>query len=352
LTTADPAPRPRTFRIVLGAAMAAALLLLALLGLHADSTPLLVLILALAALVPAALGLGFAALFARASASALANHPRTLGALAALTTLGLAYAVGVMLLDRTLAAQAYGDAYADCRKVWSTRGLVDAAQSRVAAAGNTPATVKLAFARGAPGVEVDIYYDPALADFVVAHDFPYELKDGVLLMLDELLAQTDPTKHYWLDFKRHGRLSRAQAEAAAVRLAAIAERAGIARARLWVEGTEPFNLMPFVHAGFRTIFDVHPPADSNPFTPLATQLHKAVFLAGGFTVMGMNYGSQEAPIHGPVARQLLGDIPVFLYHVPTDRALLAELVRIPQVRVVMPGDHSADVYDIDACSAP
>jgi hypothetical protein len=152
----------------------------------------------------------------------------------------------------------------------------------------------------------------------------------VLLMLDELLAQTDPTKHYWLDFKRHGRLSRAQAEAAAVRLAAIAERAGIARARLWVEGTEPFNLMPFVHAGFRTIFDVHPPADSNPFTPLATQLHKAVFLAGGFTVMGMNYGSQEAPIHGPVARQLLGDIPVFLYHVPTDRALLAELVRILQ----------------------
>ena len=224
--------------------------------------------------------------------------------------------------------------------------------TKVASAGNTPATINNAFAHGAPGVEVDVYYDPALADFVVSHDFPYEKKvDGGLLMLGSLLAQTDPTKHYWLDFKRHGRLTRDQAEAAAARLTEIATTTGIARERLWIEGTEPFNLMPFKRAGFSVIFDVHPPRDDHPLTPFVTQLHKVVYLLGGFTVMGMNYGTEEAPIYGPVARRLLGDIPVFLYHVPTDRDLLTRVAHLPQVRVLMAGDHSANMYDIDACIA-
>ena len=326
--------------------------LVALIGLHADSAPILLAILALALLVPLTLWLAFATRFARARGGALARHPHASGAVAMLATLVTAYLFGVAALDRALAAQTFSGAYADCHKVWATRGLVDARLSTVASAGNSPATINNAFAHGAPGVEVDVYYDPALADFVVSHDFPYEQKGGALLTLERLLAQTDPAKHYWLDFKRHGQLSRAQTEAAAARLGAIADRAGVARPRVWVEGTEPFNLMPFARARFSIIFDVHPPADDAWLTPLATQLHKAVFLAGGFTVMGMNYGTIEAPIYGPVARQLLGAIPVFLYHVPTDRGLLAELVRIPAVRVAMSGDHSADVYDINACNAP
>lgn len=351
MTTADPAPAPHAFLFALGALNFAGLLLLALLALRADSTPILLTILALAALAPVTLWLAYALQFARARSASLKRHPHALGGLAALATLGLAYGLGVAALDRALAVERFGAAYADCHKVWATRGLVDAARSSVASAGNTPTTVNAAFAHGAPGVEVDVYYDPVIADFIVSHDFPYELKDGALLTLERLLAQTSPTKDYWLDFKRHGQLTRAQAEGAAARLAAIADGAGMDRLRFWVEGTEPFNMLPFVRAGFRTIFDVHPPADASLLTPLAAQLHKAVFLAGGFTVMGMNYGSQDAPIYGPVTRQLLGEIPVFLYHVPTDRRLLAELVRIPQVRVVMAGDHSADVYDINACNA-
>jgi hypothetical protein len=330
----------------------AGLLLGSLLALGANSAPILLTILAAAVFFAVSLWLAFAVQFARARSVALSRYPHAFGMLAALATLGVAYGIGVAALDRALAAEGFNTAVVDCHKVWSTRGLVDAAQSAIAAAGNTPATINKAFAHGAPGVEVDVYYDPALADFIVSHDFPYELKDGAILTLERLLTLTDPTKDYWLDFKRHGRLTRAQARDAAIRLAAIADRVGMGRMRFWVEGTEPFNMMPFVRAGFRTIFDVHPPVDRSPLTPLATQLHKAVFLAGGFTVMGMNYGSAEAPIYGPVARRLLGDIPVFLYHVPTDRALLASLARIPQVRVLMAGDHSADVFDIDACQAP
>jgi hypothetical protein len=316
---------------------------------HADSTPILAAMLAAFLLLPVALLVSLAWALGREPGSSVGRHALSLAASATLALLAIAYALGTAVVDRALAGKDYGAAYSDCHKVWATRGLVAPGLTKVAAAGNTAATVNNAFAHGAPGVEIDVYYDPALADFVVSHDFPYERKGGAVLMLQRLLAQTDPTKHYWLDFKRHGQLTRAQAEAAAARLGAIADGAGVARPRLWIEGTEPFNLMPFERAGFSIIFDVHPPADRHLLTPFVTELHKAVFLLGGFTVMGMNYGTEADPVYGPVTRQHLGDIPVFLYHVPTDRALLARIASIPQVRVLMAGDHSAMVYDIDAC---
>lgn len=346
---AEPSRITRALRIAAGLSAVALLVLVLLLASRADSTPLLLAIVALLLLSPVLLVLGFAALHQRVLPPTLTRHALAFGAFDALVLLVVAYFLGVAALDRALAAEDHSRAYSDCHKVWATRGLVAPGLSLDATAGNTPATVNAAFAHGAPGVELDVYYDPALADFVVSHDYPYLRRDGALLMLDRLLAQTDPSKHYWLDFKRHGRLTRAQAEAAAARLGTIATSTGIAPSRIWVEGTEPFNLMPFARAGFSIIFDVHPPADDHLLTPLATQLHKTVYLLGGFTVMGMNYGTSTAPIYGPVARQLLGDIPVFLYHVPTERALLRELARIPQVRALMAGDHSANVYDIDAC---
>ena len=331
----------------------ALLVLVMLLVLRADSNLILLALLTVLLLLPIALAAAFAWMFSRSMQPALQQRAWAFGTLSAVATLCVAYAFSVLAVDRELAVADHGAAYGDCHKVWATRGLVDPALTKVASAGNTPQTLAAAFARGAPGVEVDVYYDPALADFVVSHDFPYEQKvDGGPLMLATLLAQTDPSKHYWLDFKRHGKLSRDQADAAAARLVAIAGDTGVARERLWIEGTEPFNLLPFKAAGFRTIFDVHPPRDAHLLTPFVTELHKAVYALAGFTVMGMNYGTVEAPIYGPVARQRLGDIPVFLYHVPRERGLLAELARIPQVRVLMAGDHSADVFDINACEVP
>ena len=339
---------------IAGGLFAAALIaLVVLLVLRADSYLILLAMLALLVLLPVVLATTFACVLARARQAVLQRHAWLLGVLGTLAALAVIHAISVYAVDRALDDMDHRRAYADCRKVWATRGLVDPGLSRVASAGNTPGTLAAAFARGAPGVEVDVYYEPELADFVVSHDFPYEKKvDGGLLMLGSLLAQADPRKHYWLDFKRHGRLTRDQADEAAVRLAAIADETGVARERIWVEGTEPFNLLPFKDAGFSVIFDVHPPRDDHVLTPLVTELHKAVYVLGGFTVMGMNYGTRDAPIYGPVARQRLGDIPVFLYHVPTERDLLADLARVPQVRVLMAGDHSADVFDIDACEVP
>lgn len=325
----------------------ALLALVPLLALRADSSLILLAMLAALLLLPVALAATFHCLISKTS---LQRQAWAIAAVSTAVTLYLAYAFGVAAVDRALAGADHSAAYADCHKLWATRGLVAPGLTKVASAGNTPETLAAAFARGAPGVEVDVYYDAALADFVVSHDFPYEQKvDGGVLMLAALLAQADPSKHYWLDFKRHGKLSRAQADAAAARLVAIAAATGVARERLWIEGTEPFNLMPFKDAGFRTIFDVHPPRDAHLLTPFVTELHKAVYALTGFTVMGMNYGTVAAPIYGPNARQHLGDIPVFLYHVPTERGLLAELARVPQVRVLMAGDHSADVFDINAC---
>jgi hypothetical protein len=347
-----PAAHHRWLRASLLAVALALGALAALLALRAAPLPMLLAVLVLLVAVPTALATGWTAALARVLPAPRRRLAPLLGGAAMLGTLWAAYAGGVALLDRALAARDHAAAYAGCAKVWSSRGLVEAARSGDASAGNDAAALAAAFARGAPGVEVDVFYDPALGDYVVSHDFPYRTRDGVLLTLEALLAASDPSRHYWLDFKRHQKLTRLQAEDAAARLASIAERTGVARERLWVEATEPANMMPFVRAGFRTVFDVHPPRDDHPLLALATQLHKAVYLAGGFTVMGMNAGTREAPIYGPRAAALLGDVPLFLYHLPSDRGWLAELAARPQVRVLLPGDHSADLFDLDRCSDP
>lgn len=62
----------------------------------------------------------------------------------------------------------------------------------------------------------------------------------------------------------------------------------------------------------------------------------------------MNYGDADDPKYGSRSREVLKDVPVFLYHVD-DLDVLEQLVGIPSVRVIMAGDHSLDRYSLDAC---
>jgi hypothetical protein len=276
-------------------------------------------------------------------------------AAAGLTLFDLAvfYLVASLVLDGALADRDHQGVFADCRKVWASRGLVDPGLTKQVAAGNSITTVGRAFERGATGVEVDEYFDPTLGKFVVSHDLPYELKDGRLLMLDELLAAVGrPERYFWLDLKRLRHLSAADAGRAADELAAITHRLGLPRERFYVEGADPINLMAFRDRGFPTLFDVQVLPDAHPLAPLVLTLNKALYLAGDFTVIGMPSGSVERPYYGPRTQRSLGDTPVFLYHVPGDEQQLRDLVALPAVRVVMHRDHSANHYGVDSCVKP
>jgi len=102
-------------------------------------------------------------------------------------------------------------------------------------------------------------------------------------------------------------------------------------------------------AGFHTIYDTHPRADSNPFTPLIVNLYKIVFYFGDFTVMAMNYGAMDDPKYGPRTQEILGSIPLFIYHIKDDAEALNKLLKNDAVRVVLISDHSLDRYQLNAC---
>ncbi|HEX7029915.1 MAG TPA: hypothetical protein VF254_04915 [Gammaproteobacteria bacterium] len=322
---------------------AALLVLVALVQLSADATLILLDVLVVLLLVPLFVLSCFASLYAES------RWRLPLAAVSTVALLVFAWHASVALLDRGLQARTYEGIYKDCHKVWATRGLVLDAAVNDHTAGNSIATVRLAFERGARGAEIDVFYDPELARYVVSHNFPYDLKDGELLSLEKLFREVGGEHFYWLDFKHMRHLGDEAIADAAARLVEIADGLGMAKNRIYVEGATPFHLAHFRDAGFRTIFDIQPLADGHFMTPFVINLYKALFHFGDFDVLGMNYYYRGEPIYGPVTRELLGGVPVFIYHIPDDVQLLRELSAIPEVRVLLDHDHGADRYAVNAC---
>lgn len=270
--------------------------------------------------------------------------PGALLFIAGLATTGF---IGVVAwVDYSLGQRDNVGVYDDPYKVWAARGLV-VEGPRITKSGtqNSIESIRLAFDRGAKGVEVDAYFDTALNQYVVSHDRPYNLKKGVLLGLGSLLEAVGDDGQFWLDLKKLSHLDRAQLAAAVAELETLTAK-GDLKGRFYVEGEDPVNLRAFHRAGFLTIYDTHPLKDSNPWTPLASDLYKLVYYFGGHTVMGMNSGEPGALIYGPEACRALRNVPVFIYHTPDESDRLGELLAAPDVRVILVGDHSLDRYGL------
>lgn len=275
----------------------------------------------------------------------------SLPGLIVLVILALSFALAVRHVDRRLAARSYEGVYDDCHKVWATRGLVlEGPAIRPDGKQNSIESVQRAFDHGARGTEVDVLFDTGMGRFIVSHDVPYNLKNGQLLTLEALFESSGGRGYYWIDFKKLRKLSDLELEASVAEMQRLAEKFGI-KETIYIEGEAPFSLAAYRDAGFHTIFDTHPRPQSNPFSTLILELYKLVYYFGDFTVMAMNYGDADDPKYGSRAREVLKDVPVFLYHVD-DLDVLAQLVDVPAVRVVMAGDHSVDRYSLGACHSP
>ena len=266
-------------------------------------------------------------------------------ALGALATLHVAT---VAWVDRRLAASDHANAPSDPRKVWGARGLVlDGPTIERHGSHNTIESVTRAFDRGAQGCEVDVFFDPELGTFVVSHDRPYHRHQGKLLLLEELLAAVRQRGAIWLDWKKLRHLSRAELGAAIRELDRLMEGDDL-RSRFYVEGEDPLHLGRLRSAGFLTIFDTQPLRDSSPVTTLLVDLYKLVYHFGGHTVMGMNTGTEAQPIYGSETQRSLRNVPIFIYHAPSDPADLKSLAARKDVRVILVQDHSTDRYSVTA----
>ncbi len=257
----------------------------------------------------------------------------------------LTFAILNAYVNRQLAKASF-TAVDDCHKVWSARGSYSNEIEQ-----NSVASIQKAFDLGAVGVEVDVYFDRDLSDFIVSHDEPYVLKDGKILTLEELFAQIDEVHYYWLDFKKLRRLNRKQVQAAVSRLKAISDPYGLQN-HIYVEGENPSNLAHFRRAGFRTIFDTHPLADDTWINAIVLAGYKMLFYFGEHSVMSMKYGDLDKPIYGSNTQRSLAGIPVFLYHVPVDETLVSDLLAKDSVRAMLVGrDQSVNLHHMNDCES-
>lgn len=262
-----------------------------------------------------------------------------------------ACSVALVYVDAQLERRSYAGIYNDCHKVWGARGLVPEGPNITRnGTQNSIESISLSLARGARGNEVDVHFDLDRGEFIVSHDFPYNFKNGALLTLEALFETTGENGYTWLDFKKLRHLDQRQLAQSVAELQRISAK-GDLKNRIYVEGEAPLSLAAYRDAGFHTIFDTHPVADANFLSSMTIGVYKLIYYFGDFSVMAMNYGEVDNPIYGKNTRLLLGDIPVFVYHVADDSAVLGDLVATPAVKVILVQNHSLDRYGLNACAA-
>lgn len=274
---------------------------------------------------------------------------RALPTLVIILLITAGFIAAVRYVDRQLDGRSWPGVYDDCHKVWATRGLVlEGPAITPTGTQNSIESIQLAFDRGARGTEVDVLFDTDMGKFIVSHDLPYNRKNGELLTLEDLFEHTGGGGYFWIDFKKIRKLSDEELDASVDEMERLANRFGIKK-WIYVEGEAPFSLAAYRDAGFNTIYDIHPRSDGNLFTPAIIGLYKLVFHFGDFTVMAMNYGPMDDPKYGPRTQELLGEIPLFIYHIEDDPEALERLLKIKGVRVILVRDHSVDRYQLSAC---
>ncbi len=122
---------------------------------------------------------------------------------------------------------------------------------------NSIESVRAAFDRGAPGCEIDIHFDRRTRGFVVSHDFPYNLRNGRPLMLDDLFREVGDRGYFWLDFKNLGDLDGGDPGRAAERLQALLRRHSLLE-RSFVESSAQWQLGLLARKGILTCWRIDP----------------------------------------------------------------------------------------------
>lgn len=268
-------------------------------------------------------------------------------------TLIVFYNVISLYVDNNIIKYQYTNIYDNCHKVWSARGFY-----KNHAEQNSISSFARAFSLGSVGAEVDLYFDVKTKRFIVSHDRPKKLandkllytdKEGATLTLQKLLTSVGKDHYFWIDYKNLDRLSDEETVSALERLSEITKFDGI-KSRIYLEGSNPFILSKYTEAGFKTILGIHTPTESSLLASFALNVFKVAYYFNNITAFAMSYGLQEDPQFGDKAQKILIGLPVFLFHVPDNEALIKNLMEKEEVRAILAGrDLSLNRANLNVC---
>ena len=133
-------------------------------------------------------------------------------------------------------------------QVWAHRGYHHFAPE------NSLAAFRAAFASGARGVELDVFFHRASNRFLVSHDLPASMNPSDNLILETVFSSFGRTGYYWVDFKN---LLADSVDASGARLVELAARFHLGD-RLLVQSRNGLALRKLSRLGIATIYWIEP----------------------------------------------------------------------------------------------
>jgi len=224
--------------------------------------------------------------------------------------------------------------YDGCKKVWGHRGYFKDHES------NSLPGIRQAFDLGAEGVELDVHYDIESNRFIISHDYPYELKDGRLLLLENVFRESGQRGYFWLDFKNLKHLKRKDAKNALKKLLSMLESYNLKR-KVIVESKNALNLSIFSRAGIHTSYWISVNYEKEGLeTRLRVFSFKVMFLYGRFSAISIDHRN-----YVPVVQNTFKNIPVHLFTLNSKKDILKYLHR-KNVKIILSDE---DYFQLDGC---
>ena len=218
--------------------------------------------------------------------------------------------------------------YDECEKVWGHRGYFKNQEQ------NSLNSYREAFDLGAKGTELDIYYDIEMNDFVVSHDFPYNLKEGKLLMLEEVFNAFGNVNYYWLDFKNLKNMSEKDVRSSILRMTSLTDKYKI-KDKIIIESTNVNNLFHLTKAGFNTSYFINFNTGRWYYWIYLYEL-KIKYILGYFSAISMDYR-----IYTLKLKKSFPGLPVLLFTI-NEESIVKKYVMDDSVKVILSDENLYD----------
>jgi len=206
--------------------------------------------------------------------------------------------------------------------IWAHRGLVDSGNGEP----NSIESIKIAIDLNINGVELDVFYDVKLDDFIVSHDYPYNYKNGSILLLDSVFSKFNSIS-YWLDFKNLEKLSPKEVILSNNKLNFLIHKNKISKKKLLIESVSVSNLSFYAKGGYYTSWWVLP-QKSKYLSILRNYNYKIKYIFNKYSSLSMPHKYYER------IKTSTGDIPVNLFTV-NDSLLIQKFIKDKKVQIIL-----------------
>ncbi len=208
--------------------------------------------------------------------------------------------------------------------VWDHRGLqLDSTESE-----NSLLSYDHAIAEGAKGIEMDIFYDDSLADFVISHDRPYQLQaDSSVMMLSQVMAQYGQSIYYWLDLKN---LSLQNRNAVAQRMQHLLDSLSLAEQVYIESGESRAAYLLTRHSSLNLILWIQYNSKKSIVASLKKLYYKMLIGMGDFSAVSRGYRYADEDF-----RAAFGDFPCYIFHIYSRAELDSTAAWVPGSSVLL-----------------